>query len=115
MEGDDDVCCEAARVSVLIVWTKAWNSPLGAVVLGICDIGIGTIECSAIDAAGVVAGAEDDESDVVGALIFPGNIAAERRVPIVPSRCTLVEVFEAAGVGRPWLATERTVSLETLP
>lgn len=53
---------------------------------GLCDIGIGTMECSGIDCAGVVAGAEACESDVVGALIAAGNIAAERRVPIWPSR-----------------------------
>lgn len=86
MEDDDELCCDEARVSVLMVWTKAWNSPLGAVVFGFCDIGMGTIECSGIDGARVVAGAEACESDVVGALILPGNIAAERRVPIVPSR-----------------------------
>ena len=98
MEFDADVCCEAGRLSVLMVWTKAWKSPLGAVVFGLCDIGMGTIECSAIDGARVVAGAEACESDVVGALIAAGNIAAERRVPIVPSRRTLVDVFVAADV-----------------
>ena len=86
MECDDDERCEAARVSVLIVWTKSWKSPLGAVVFGFCDIGIGTIECSGIDGARVVVGAEACESDVVGTLMAAGNIAGERRVPIIPSR-----------------------------
>jgi hypothetical protein len=84
VDADEDVCCEAASSSVLMVWTKAWSVASGAVVFGLCDIGIGTI-CS-VDGASVVAGAETCATVVVGALILPGNIAAERRVPIEPVR-----------------------------
>ena len=101
--------------SALMVWTKAWKLSLGAVVFGLCDIGMGTIECSGIEGANVVAGAEDGDTDVVGALILPGNIAAERRVPIVPSRWTLLEVFEAEDVPVTGLVTNGTIALEIVP
>lgn len=86
MDVEDDVCCEAANSSVLIVWTKAWRLALGAVVFGLCDIGIGTIECAGIDGAWVVAEAEACEADVDALRILPGNMAGERSVPIIPSR-----------------------------
>jgi hypothetical protein len=92
-ETDEDVCCEAASSSVLMVWTKAWSVASGAVVFGLCDIGMGTI-CS-VDGAWVVAGAESCEMVVVGALILPGNIACERRVPIEPVRWALLEELDA--------------------
>jgi hypothetical protein len=113
LEFEDAVCCEAAKVSVLMVWTKAWKLSLGAVVFGLCDIGMGTIECSGIDGAKVVAGAET--CDGVGALILPGNIAAERRVPIVPSRWTLLEVLEAEDIAVTWPVPDGRMALELLP
>jgi hypothetical protein len=73
METDEEVCFEAASSSVLMVWAKAWSVASGAVVFGLCDMGMGTM-CS-VDGASVVAGAETCEIVVVGALILPGNIA----------------------------------------
>jgi hypothetical protein len=93
IERDEDVCCEAASSSVLMVWTKAWSVASGAVVFGLCDIGIGTI-CS-VDGASVVAGAEICVTVVVGALILPGNIACERRVPMEPVRWAVLEELDA--------------------
>jgi hypothetical protein len=65
-----------------MVWTKACSVASGAVVFGLCDMGIGTM-CS-VDGALVVTGAETCERGVFGAPHLSWEHGLREESPIVP-------------------------------